>query len=205
MSGFYPFNPGLGQTLQSDVPDKNPDASYIAHLIFSAAEAVVSDVDAVHASISASSDVAVEVTTGFVAPPCTRNITATVGGTAGSIKAVQVILEGTNDLDEAITETLPAFTADTAGTVLGSKAFKTVTKATIPAMDGAGVTVTIGFGEKLGIPYKLPTNTCLLGSKAAVIEATPPTVVVSPTAIEGNTIDFNSALDGSVMHAFFIV
>lgn len=205
MAGFYPFNPNLGQTMQSLAADKSVDAAYIAHLIFSADEAVVADVDAVHAAISASADTAVVVTTGFTAPPCTRSITATAGGTAGSIKAVQVILEGTNDLDEVITETLPAFTADTAGSVEGSKAFKTITKVTVPSMDGAGVTVTIGFGEKLGIPFKLPTNTCLLGSKAAVIEATAPTITVSATAIEGNTIKFNSTLDGSVMHAFLIV
>jgi len=36
-----------------------------------------------------------------------------------------------NEAGEAITETLPAFTVDTAGTVTGSKAFKTITSITI--------------------------------------------------------------------------
>jgi len=55
------------------------------------------------------------------------------GGTAGDIKAVQVTITGTNYNNEVITEDLPAFTENTAGTVTGSKAFKTVTEVVIPA------------------------------------------------------------------------
>ncbi|MGE3798393.1 MAG: hypothetical protein AB7G88_11185, partial [Thermomicrobiales bacterium] len=87
-------------------------------VVWSAAEAVAANTNGVHAAHT--DDGAPEVlTTGITNPPCPRNITATAGGTAGDIKAIQVLIEGTNFLDEAISETLPAFSVDTAGTVQG--------------------------------------------------------------------------------------
>jgi hypothetical protein len=145
------------------------------------------------------------VTTGITNPAVPRNITATAGGTAGDIKAVQVVVEGTNYADEAISETLPIFTVNTAGSVEGSKAFKTVTKITIPAHDGTGATTAIGFGDKLGLPYKLAHNTVLAAYLNNVKESTAPTVAVSATAVESNTIDLNSALNSSVVDAYLMV
>ncbi|NLW89995.1 MAG: hypothetical protein GXY34_00115 [Syntrophomonadaceae bacterium] len=206
MSGFYPLNPNLDQVMQSDVEGVVFDLGFLAHFQISAANAVAADNDAVHATIDCSSDTKVEVTTGFANPAVPRNITATVAcDTAANIKAVQVKVTGTNYLDEVITEDLPAFTDNTAGTVIGNKAFKTVTKVEIPAMDGAGVTVTIGFGDKLGLPKKLAHNTVLFAFLNNVKESTPPTVAVSATAIDGNTVDLNSALDGHVVDVYLIV
>ncbi len=152
--------------------------------------------------VTAASDI---LTTGITNPSVPRNITATAGGTTGDIKAVQVIVEGTNYNGDVITETLPAFTADTAGTVTGNKAFKTVTKITIPPHDGTGATTAIGFGSKLGLPYKLAHNTCLEAFIDNEKEGTAPTVATSETAIESNTITLNTSLSGKVVDAYFIV
>lgn len=203
--GWYPFNPLLGQKMQSDAMGRLVDSSYLAHLQFSAAEAVVADVDGIHAAINASAAAVVDVITAITNPTVAKNITATVGGTAASIKAVKVTITGTNDNDEIITEDLPAFTVDTAGTVTGSKAFKTITKISIPAMDGDGVTVTVGYGEKLGIPYKLAHNTCLMAFLNNVKEGTAPTITTDSAHLENNTIDLNSALNGQVVDAYFVV
>lgn len=203
---WYPFNPTLGQKMQSNVAGVNVDMSFIAHLRWAATEAVAADANAVHAAIAASADTVVVETTDFVAPPCVRNISATVAATdVQNIKAVQVIVEGTNVAGDTITETLPAFTVNTAGTVVGAKAFATVTKVTVPAMDGVAVTVTIGFGAILGIPYKLSHNTLLAAYLNNVIEAQAATVTVSATAVESNTIALNSALDGHVVDVYVIV
>lgn len=137
--------------------------------------------------------------------PCGRNITATAGGTSGDIKAVQVIVEGTNINDETISETLPIFSADTTGTVVGSKIFKTVTKITIPAMDGTGATTAIGFGDILGIPYLLEHNTVLRACLNNVAETTAPTVTASATVIESNSVDLYSSLDGHIVDIYLIV
>ena len=139
------------------------------------------------------------ITSSITNPAVPRNVTATAGGTAGDIKAIQVIVAGTNMHDEAITETLPAFTVDTAGTVTGSKAFKTVTSITIPAHDGTGATTSVGTGAKLGLPLKLSRNSVLAAYLNGAKEGTAPTVTVSATAVESNTVSLNSALDGSAV------
>lgn len=137
------------------------------------------------------------VTTGITSPPTPRNVTATSGGTAGDIKAVQVTVTGTNEEDVVITETLPVFTVDSATTVVGSKAFKTVTSYSVPAMDGTGATVAIGLGAKLGIGERLSRNSVDRAFLNGVLEGTPPTVAFSPTALESNTVQLNSALAGT--------
>lgn len=137
------------------------------------------------------------VTTGITNPSTPRNVTATAGGTAGDIKAIQVIIAGTNANGESITETLPAFTVNTAGTVTGNKAFKTITSITIPEHDGTGATTAIGFGAKLGMNETLSRNSVLAAFLNGVKEGTAPTVVFSSSAVESNTVTLNSALDGS--------
>lgn len=148
--------------------------------------------------------VADTVTTEITDPSVPRNITATAGGTSGDIGAIQVIITGTNYQDEEITETLPVFTVNTPGTVAGSKAFKTVTSIEIPAHDGTGATTAIGFGEKLGLPFKLAHNTVLAAFLDNTLEGTAPTVAVSSSALESNTVDLNSALDSKVVDVYLI-
>lgn len=172
---------------------------------WSAAQAAAASTTAVHAAHT--DDGSPEVlTTGITNPPAPRCITATSGGTAGDIGAIQVVIEGTNYLDVAITETLPIFTANSATTVVGAKAFKTVTEITIPAHDGTGATTAIGFGDKLGLPYCLDTtNTVLLAALAGVREGTAPTVVSDNDEIEKNTVDLSSALNGSQVDVYLLV
>lgn len=193
-----------GGRIKTDVRGVVVDRAFLAHFQVAAAAATVADTDGIHAVI-VDTGVQQVITTGITNPSVPRNITATAGGTALDIKAIQVIIEGTNCADEVITETLPAFTVDTAGTVTGSKAFKTVTKITIPAHDGIGATTAIGFGEKLGLPYKLPHNTVLATYHDNIPEGTAPTVAVSTTALESNTIDLNTALNGKQVDAYLIV
>lgn len=90
----------------------------------------------------------------------------------------------------------------------GEGASEGVTTAATSANTTAGVpydTVSIGFNDKLGLPYKLPHNTALAAYLNNVKETTAPTVTVSATNVESNTIDLNSALDGHVVDAYFIV
>ena len=198
------FNPN-GCNLKTNVPHVLADQTFGAHLTWTTTQAVAASTAGIHAAIACSATLVTTVTTALTNPSAPRNLTATAGGTAGDIKAVQVTITGTNYGDEVITEALPVFTVDTAGLVSGSKAFKTVTSISIPAMDGAGATVAIGFGEKIGLPYKLAHNTVLYAYLDNVREATAPTVTTSATAIESNTIDLNTALSGKVVDVYLIV
>lgn len=201
---MYPHNHKMGQKLQTDARGISADRSYLAHFQIQDTEATLASTTGVHAAVI---DIAEEqvIITEITSPNVPRNITATAGGTATDIGEIQVIVEGTNYNGDVITETLPAFTVDTAGSVTGNKAFKTVTKITIPAHDGVLATTTIGFGEKLGIPYKLTHNTVLNTYLDNVKEATAPAVTVSATALESNTIDLNSVLNSKVVDVYLIV
>lgn len=146
------------------------------------------------------------ITTGINNPPYPRCITATSGGTANDIKAIQVVITGTNMLDEVITETLPVFTENSATTVIGTKAFKTVTSIAIPAHDNTGATTAIGWGDKCGLPYEIAENCVVIAAYlGATREGALPTIVVDSDEIEKNTFDLSSALNGSTVDLYFLI
>lgn len=68
-------------------------------------------------------------------------------------------------------------------------------------------TVSVGWNDKLGLPYKLAHNTVIPGMTYLdnTVEATDPTVTTDADEIEKNTIDLNSALDGTQVDAYLIV
>lgn len=175
----------------------------LMHYRVAAAAAVAADTNGIHAAVQDNGAEQV-ITTGFTQPAVPRNVTATAGGTAGDIKAIQVVVEGIDINGLPITETLPAFTVNTAGSVVGSKAFKAITKVTIPAHDGNGATTEIGWGSKLGLPDKLARNTVLSAFLDNVKEGTPPTVAVDADEVSKNTVTLNSALDGTDVDVYYI-
>lgn len=180
------------------------DFARTRHIRLTTTEAAQASTTAVHAAVTDNGAQQI-ITTGITNPPYPRNVTATAGGTSGDIKAIQVIVAGTNAADEVITETLPVFTENTPGTVVGSKAFKTVTSITIPAHDGTGATTAIGFGDKIGLSDKLTRNTLQAAYVNNALEGTPATVTVSATALESNTADPNSALAGTVVDLYYLI
>lgn len=191
--------------VQTDVPGVAAHDVEFVRVHWTAVQAAAASATGVHAAVT---DTGVDqtISTGLTNPPCPRNVTATAGGTAGDIKAVQMIITGTNYLDEVITETLPAFTVNTAGIVSGAKAFKTVTSYVQPAHDGTGATVSLGFGDILGLPFLLDNgNTVLQTALAGVKEGTAATVVADNDEVEKNTVDLNSALNGTTVDAYLMI
>jgi len=92
----------------------------------------------------------------------------------------------------------------------GEGASEGVTTAAASANTTAGVPydiVSVGWNDKLGLPFKLAHNTVFPGMTYLdnTAEGTDPTVTVSATAIESNTIDLDSALDGHVVDAYLII
>lgn len=198
-----PFNRSKAGDILTDAGTQ-VDRGYIAVVAYSATEAVVGDTDALLNDGACSGTAATTLTpTGTL--PCARNIVITADGTADDIKAVQAVVHGTNIAGETISETMPAFTVNTKGAVTGSKAFATVTSVVVPAMDGAGVTLDIGFGSVLGLPFELSRNTLLYTFFNNVKESTPATIATSASAVESNTITLASTLDGSAIKAYFVV
>ena len=114
-----------------------------------------------------------------------------------------MVITGTNYLGAAITETIALNGATAAD---GAKAFKTVTNIVLPAKTNeSGDTVSVGWSDVLGLPYYLTHNTVQSAFLANVKEGTAPTVVVDADEIEKNTIDLNSALNGSAIDVYLFV
>lgn len=196
---YYPYNPTIGQKIQTNVKGVNVDQAFLAHFQVGASDAVVAS------NVSILVATALSATTQSVIaninkPAVPRNI-KTVGNAVGI--AGNVVVKGTNFNGDVISETI-ALNGVTA--VEGSKAFKTVIEIDLPIQTHAGTdTVSVGFGEKLGVPYKLPHNTILSTYLDNVKEATAPTITTDAVAIENNTIDLNSVLNGHVVDIYLIV
>jgi hypothetical protein len=116
------------------------------------------------------------ITTGINKLVRHSRITATAGGTAGDIAAASVQLIGTDPNGTAISETLPAFTVNTTGSVTSVKVYKTVTSVHIPAHDGTGATTSI---EQAGGPNAGTTETVI----AAVTDTGAQQTVTTGTSI----------------------
>lgn len=135
-------------------------------------------------SVAATSygDAASNVITVAASPAHPRNVRAVFGATwdGGNI-----IVTGTDQFGEAVTETLVAVAGTT---VVGSKVFSTVTSLAKTAV-GVGVhltnTVTVGTGDKLGVVAKSTQAFCLVG------DSTP--TAMTPAAFDAAVSAFTPA------------
>jgi hypothetical protein len=116
----------------------------------------------------------------------------TVSGSAGEIN-----LTAKTDAANDATMEIALSDAPTTAVTVGASANTT-----------AGVpfdTVSVGWNDVLGLPYKLAHNTVLAAYLDNTLEGTAPTVVVDEDNIEANTIDLNSALNGKQVDVYLIV
>jgi len=132
-----------------------------------------------------------------------RNVTVTVtqdieDDTEGTLDIV-----GTDIDDQVLTETLTPLIGST---VQGTRAFKTVTSATGVGWvtGGTADNITVGFGDLIGLPDYLLHDTVLFATLTNTREAVHPTVTSSTTVLALNTVDLNSALDGTAVVIYYL-
>lgn len=124
-------------------------------------------------------------------PDVPRNVT--VKGNDANVSG-DVVIAGTRN-GVTISETIAL---NAANLVAGNKAFDAITSITLPPYDTANTErVRVGLGAKLGMPKALSRDTLLVAFFGGAREGTRPTVAVSASALESNTVTLNSALDGS--------
>lgn len=163
--------------------------------VWTTAQTVAASATGIHAAITMQDAVAQTVTTNITQPTCARNITVT-GGHADCAGVVTVY--GTNINGDPISESI---TQNGTNTVLGTKAFKTVTSLAIPARSSANTpTVAIGTGVLQGLPLCLPAAACVFASYVnGTLEGTAATVTVDADEVEKNTVDLNTALNAQAV------
>lgn len=147
-------------------------------------------VASVHAAITLPDSGTTEVTTAITNPDVPR--TVTVKGNQAGITG-NVVIDGTNIAGDVIQDTIAL---NGATEVEGVKAFKTVTKITVPVKNGAGDTVSVGIAKKFGLPH-IVDNAALLLVKLFDGSADSGTLAVDGDEVEKNLFALNGTPDGS--------
>lgn len=142
-------------------------------------------------------------TTGVLDVP--RNITAAASH-GSSVVAMTIVVTGTDEYGMTMVEQLSIAATGTSQTDAGKKAFKIVTTIAITAAsDAEANTLNMGWGDVLGLPFRLSTKGQIV-STAADGSVEDATIVVADTtdpatATDGDvrgTVDFTQASDGTI-------
>jgi hypothetical protein len=203
----YILNPAVDAKIQEFPSAPHPTApaiqwlGHLAVLEWSTVQAAAKSAAGVHAAITLTTAVQT-ITASITNPPCARNISI-VGGHADQT-GIDVVITGTNVWGDVITESI---TMNGTGTVLGAKAFKTVTSIGCPIRASTNTpTVAIGFDDKFGLPFLCNhIDQIVQASLNYAVEATRATLAASSTAIESNTVILASATNGTVIRALLAV
>jgi len=149
------YNPFIGQHMLTHVDGVTADRGYVAHYVIPAAKAIAAAADYVLAATELMAE-SQEITEGITKPPTPRVLSVT-GNKSTAVG--DVIIEGTDMAGAELVETITS-TGD--ATVVGTKAFATVTKITLPLISSPdGETISVGLSHAFGLPYKLPFDTVL--------------------------------------------
>jgi len=132
------------------------------------------------------------------------NVTVTVTQDTEDDTEGTLDIVGTDIDDQVLLETLTPLIGST---IQGTRAFKTVTSVTGVDWVNGGTedTITVGFGDLIGLPDYMVHDRILFVSYNNVREGTHPTVTSSTTVLALNTVDLNSGLDGSVVVIYYLV
>lgn len=201
MNGFtqenwYPFRPETSARMQTD-------ATSMVYRAFLAHEVWLTPATASTTAIGtlACGTGPITYTTGFNNPDVARALVLSGSNTSATDSTSVVTIYGLNRAGAAISEALimPATTLTTSG----SKAFAAVTSIVCPTAANSQTGVKIGTLDKLGLPYASDRTTVLSTWLNNVLEGTAPAVTRSGTALESNTLDLNSALNGTRVDVYF--
>ena len=159
-------------------------------------------------AIVASANMKVGAYTVAASPDVPRNITVTRTVVDTADTPGTITIDGTNYNDEVIQEVINVGAHGV--TVAGTKAFKTVTAVTgagwvIDGVEGTPDTITVGYGNELGLPVSIAATTqAMLAILDTTITAHNPTVG-DPATVEESTVDLSAGTyDGSKAVLVFV-
>ena len=187
--GWKSIPPGAASNSTLLWEDEPSTVSAIGHINFPLPSAI--SATALHAAITMPATSTTTTTTGFTQPDMARVPTAK--GSASGITG-NFVINGTLK-GVAVSQTIAL---SGASEVAGTKAIDAIVSTVCPAkVNSSGDTVSVGVSNKLGLGVLLVRNTVTKAYLGNVLEGTAPTVTVSGTALESNTITLNSAITGT--------
>lgn len=184
------------ELIRTDVVNHPVNEATVIHFGVTALEAVAADDDGL--LVETALTAAVVTKTAFANPmPYVRNVQ--VVATAAATTKVNVY--GTNIADMPISEEL---TLNGTTPVVGVKAFKTITSVVLPIKAGTE-SVKVGWGDMIGLPFLLAKKPLTFAMFNGTIQATAPALTIDADELEKNTIDLNSALNGSAVEIYMML
>lgn len=193
-----PYNPKFGQIIKTDAGD-SVDHGFIAHYTISAANAIAAGAANILASTVLVAAPATILPAAMAAQPPTPRVLSITGNAA--TVAGNVVITGTDASGAVITDTIAS---NGAATVLGARAFATVTSIVLPIAVDPADAISVGLTDRFGLPYLLPHNTVLL----ILNNATATTVAAgnfSATVLSQNYIDPTAAINAAQIDVYLIV
>jgi len=193
------FSPFFGQRLKTNTK-LSVDRGFVAHLVIEAANATAAAVNNVKTAVTLADGLTTTLTVADLTQPLVPGVLSITG--VGAETAGNVVITGTDANDEVLVETIIAAGATT---VVGTKAFKTLTTIVLPARGAVGNTIAIGLADKFGLPYKLAQDTVLkiLNNNGATTVAAGSSF--SATVLADNYIDPTAALAGNQVDVYLVV
>lgn len=195
------YNPKFGQIIKTDAGGA-VDWDFIAHYTIPAASAIAAGAATIKTAVTLADGVITTVlAAALTAQPPTPRVLSITGNAATAVG--NVVITGLDFAGAVLTETI---VSTGAATVLGTKAFASITSIVFPARGAGGDTISVGTSDKFGIPYMLPYAGAVL---SIVNNATATTVAAgssfSATVLADNFIDPTAALAGAQVDVYMIV
>ena len=196
---MQPYKPAMGQVIKTDAGGA-VDRGFIAHYQIAAADAVAAAVDYIEVSTVLAAQVTTIAAAGIDAQPPTPRVLSVTGNAA--TVAGNVVITGTDANGDVITDTI---VANGAATVIGAKAFATVTQIVLPVAVDVADEISVGISDLFGIPFKLSYDTVIKilngGTETTVAAASN----FSATVLADNFIDPTAALNAAQVDVYLIV
>lgn len=190
----------------TDVVTEPVKLGRIGRQTLSTTQAATSDTDGILDGTETSTAVTT-ITTSLAQPPYPRTITVVASdSTEAHVKANSTCtIYGTN-IDDVVISDVLTFDENQSTAEETVKAFKTITSIVFSAMDGAAK-FDVGYGEKIGIPFKLTDaakdRPIIEATLDGVIETTAPTITADADELEKNLVDLNSNLNGKEVCIYY--
>lgn len=197
--GKAAYNPRFGQIIKDDAGG-SVDWDFIAHYTISAANAVAAGAANVLASTVLVAAPATILPAAMAAQPPTPRVLSITGNAA--TVAGNVVINGTDASGAVIADTIAS---NGVATVLGARAFATVTSIVLPVAVNPADAISVGFTDRFGIPFLLPHDTVIRIMNGGTATTVAAGSNFSATVLSQNYIDPTAALAAAQVDVYLIV
>ena len=151
---MQPYKPNLGQKIKSDAGAE--DRKFLAYCSIAAVDAIAPGPANVAPATALADALTTTLTTVDITQPPAPRVLSITGNAATAVG--DVVVTGLDANGDALVETI---VSTGAATVVGTRAFASITTIVLPARGAGGDTISVGLAGAFGIPFKLANDTII--------------------------------------------